>query len=128
MSGILQRANKPGAYLVPSEADADRYYEVDEASGQCDCPAWVWRHSADHSLCKHGKALKAYLEERGACPGCNGRGWLITQFRFQSGSNPIPCSVCEGSGKRADADPRLAAVADQFRAEVRDRELQEVFK
>jgi hypothetical protein len=120
---ILQIANRPSYYLVPSASDPEKMHEVHARSGACDCEAWIWRHSRDYTLCRHGKALKAYLEAQAACPACGGRGCHISRFRYADDGEPLPCSTCDGSGKRADADPRLLAVADAYRDEQNLREL-----
>ena len=117
---ITPITNKPGCYLVPS-SDGRRHYEV-TANGPCECSDYVYRRAESYDLCRHGVALRAYL----ACPACGGRGHLVPQFRYASGSEPLPCVVCDGTGQREGADPGLVALADRCRAEQRDRHLQEM--
>lgn len=113
---ILQVANRPAYYLVPSESDGERYYEVNGHTFSCDCPDFQFRKSGTVHWCKHGRALKRYLDAQNACPACGGRGRFIARFSgYASGSDPIPCATCDGTGKRQTADPHLLAVADAYR-------------
>lgn len=115
---ILGIANRPGMYLVPS-SDGQSYYEVNGHTGSCQCESYFWRHSQDYTLCRHGRALKAHLAAQNACPACGGRGAFIARFSgYASGSDPIQCATCVGTGKRQSADPRLLAVADAYRLEA----------
>lgn len=113
---ILALADRPGVYLVPS-ADGERSYEVNARERLCQCKDWVYRQSERGGLCRHVLALLAHLEALAACPACSGRGLLAPRLLYASGSEPLVCSTCMGSGRRDKADPRLLAVADAYRVQ-----------
>lgn len=119
-------SNKPGFFVVAS-SDGKRCYEVHARGRQCDCADWTYRQSERAGLCKHVLAVLAYLEEQDACSQCGGKGFHIASFQYASGSEPLACSCCSGTGRRENADPRLLELADRFNAEQRDRELKGVF-
>jgi hypothetical protein len=126
LDGIVQVANKPNYWLVPS-GDGKRTYEVHGVTGSCECKDYVWRRANTYDLCRHGRALKAHLDRLKACPSCGGRGFYVTQFVYASGNDPLPCSTCDGTGKREGADPRLVALFDGDAAERREAEWKAVF-
>jgi DnaJ-class molecular chaperone len=120
---ILQIANKPGFYVVPS-SDGQRAYEVHGRTYSCTCPDYQWRRAGTIHFCKHGRALKAHLDALSACPQCGGRGsFLMRGGPYASGNESLPCSVCNGTGVRERADPRLVAVAEAYREEQSLRDL-----
>lgn len=116
MNQILQIANRPGVYLVPSASDPEKLYEVHGRTFSCDCSHYQFRLAGTYALCKHGKALKRYLESLAACSGCGGRGCFPPRNFYGGDNAPIICAICDGSGRRDQADPALLAVADAHRA------------
>jgi hypothetical protein len=121
-SGIVSIANKPGYWVVPS-SDGKRSYEVHVHARQCTCADWTHRQSRRAGECKHVLAVLAHLEQQNACPQCGGRGFYVTRFHYASGSEPLPCSCCDGTGRRESADPNLLELADQHRRETTLKEL-----
>lgn len=124
---ITQIINKPGFWLVPSASGGDPH-EVNGHTGSCDCKDYVIRRAGSYDLCRHGRALRHYLDAQKACPACGGKGNFPTQLKLESGSDPIPCVTCECTGKREGADPYLLAVADRCRAEQDNARLLELFR
>lgn len=128
MSDILPIANRPGFYLIRSESDSERWYEVNR-SGSCTCNDYAWRRAGSYDLCKHGRALKAYLEAQAACPACGGRGrFLLRTIMIDGEPAAIECATCSGSGSRQAADPTLLAAEDRYRAEQENDELLDIFR
>jgi hypothetical protein len=51
--------NAPGMFLVRSQSNPEKVYQVDLVGRSCDCPDWTHRGSVNGIPCKHWMA--AYL-------------------------------------------------------------------
>lgn len=88
-------------WQVDSASQEGVQYDVHQhgVEWDCSCPNRQYRKR----LCKHIVACWDFIKQ---CPACHGKGIIeITSFVWydetgERSDNRLPCSICEGSGRR----------------------------